>query len=71
MLSKINWILAGMDWLQPLGAYLISIPVYHADSLFAITPISNQADDEDNTSFTLKIAEHVVSLPNFLISPEY
>ena len=70
MLSKINWILAGMDWLEPLGIYSISIPVYHADSLFAITPISNQIDEEENTSFTLRIAEHVVSLPSYLISPE-
>jgi len=69
MLSKINWILASMDWLEPLGMYSISIPVYHADSLFVITPISNQIDDEESTSFTLRIAEHVVSLPNFLISP--
>ena len=71
MLSKINWILASMDWLQPLGAYSISIPVYHADSLFAITPISNQVEDEGSSTFTLRIAEYVINLPGFLISPEY
>jgi len=71
MLSKINWILTAKNWIQPLGAYQISIPIYHADSLFAITPISNIIDDADKNVYSLKIAEYSIDLPEYLISPMY
>ncbi|MDN5214725.1 N-6 DNA methylase [Fulvivirgaceae bacterium BMA12] len=71
ILSKINWVLTAMDWLQPLGAHAVSIPVYHADSLFAITPLSNNIDDQDEPVYSLKIAEYSIDLPEYLISPEY
>jgi hypothetical protein len=71
MLSKINWVLAAKDWIQPLGAFQISIPVYHADSLFAITPISNNIDDADKNVYSLRIAEYSIDLPDYLISPKY
>jgi hypothetical protein len=71
ILSKINWVLTAMDWLQPLGAHPVSIPVYHADSLFAITPVSNNIDDQDKPIYSLKIAEYSIDLPEYLISPEY
>ena len=71
MLSKINWVLAAKDWIQPLGAFQISIPVYHADSLFAITPISNNIDDENKNVYSLRIAEYSIDLPDYLISPKY
>lgn len=71
ILSKINWVLATMDWLQPLGTHPISIPVYHADSLFAITPISNNINDSDKTIYSLKIAEYSLNLPEFLITPSF
>lgn len=70
MLSKINWILTTFDWLIPLGENQISIPIYHADSLFAITPISKQVDDDESNILSLKIAEHNISLPDFLVSPD-
>ncbi len=71
ILSKINWVLSAMDWLQPLGAHPISIPIYHADSLFAITPISNNTNDNDETIYSLKIAEYSLDLPEFLITPSF
>lgn len=70
MLSKINWLLVTMDWIRPLGTFNISIPIYHADSLFAITPISNNIVSETNT-YILKIAEFSIELPGFLITPQY
>lgn len=70
MLSKINWLLVTMDWIRPLGTFNISIPIYHADSLFAITPISNNIVSETN-AYILKIAEFSVELPVFLIAPQY
>ena len=71
MLSKINWILSAMDWLEPLGIHQISIPVYHADSLFAITPISSHLEDDESTVYSLKIAEYTVDLPEYLVTPTY
>lgn len=71
MLSKINWVLAAQDWIVPLGTHQISIPIYHADSLFAITPISNSGNDDQANVYLLKIAEYTIDLPQYLISPEY
>jgi len=71
MLSKINWVLTAKDWIQPLGSHSITIPIYHADSLFAITPISNSINDPDGNVYTLKVAEYSIQLPGYLISPNY
>lgn len=71
MLSKINWVLTAMDWLQPLGSHSVSIPIYHADSLFAITPVSNNVNSEEQSVYSLRIAEHSIDLPEYLISPEF
>jgi hypothetical protein len=71
MLSKINWVLAASDWIQPLGSHSITIPIYHADSLFAITPVSNSINDADRSVYTLKVAEYSIELPAYLISPTH
>ena len=72
LLSKISWIIAARDWLEPWGDWTITIPVYHADSLFAITPLSNNIEDEQgNGSYTLRIADVEIQLPRFLVSPEF
>src|SRR5690606_8150275 len=58
MLSKITWVLAARDLIDiDGGSTPISIPVYHADSLFAITPLSQSVeDDEQAGSHKLQIA---------------
>lgn len=72
ILSKISWVLAARDWLEPFGTYTVTIPIYHADSLFAITPLSdNVQNDEDELSYELKIEEQRIKLPRFLITPEF
>jgi len=73
MLSKINWVLASIDWLELFdGTYPISIPVYHADSLFATMPLSHSVKDEEEQLFyKLHIAERIVELPRFLVTPKY
>lgn len=72
ILAKIGWVLAARDWLEPLGAFPITIPIYHADSLFAITPLSDTLEDEDGQEFhRLNIADAIIDLPRFLISPEF
>ncbi|WP_286884821.1 N-6 DNA methylase [Aneurinibacillus sp. UBA3580] len=71
MLSKISWVLAARDWLEPFGTFTVTIPIYHADSLFAITPLSEAIEDEGEEFYKLKIADSEIQLPCFLISPEF
>lgn len=71
MLSKVSWVLAAREWLEPFGNYAIPIPVYHADSLFAITPLSNIEDEQGQEFYRLTIADTEIQLPRFLISPEF
>lgn len=69
MLSKINWIIAVQDWIKELEGVKITIPIYHADSLFAVTPLTSS----DNTSnyYNLELGEETVKLPRFILTPEY
>jgi hypothetical protein len=70
MLSKINWVLSAMDWIEPLGSFQLNIPVFHADSLFAVSPLSTNTG-RPGDPYRLRIAEFEVELPHFLISPEW
>ena len=67
MLSKIAWVLAAKDWLEPFGTDRVTIPIYHADSLFATTPLSKENED-DGLKVKLHLAEHTLELPTVLIS---
>jgi methylase of polypeptide subunit release factors len=72
ILSKINWVLAARNTLEPFGHVEVVIPVYHADSLFAITPLSETVGEEAGTEFhNLKVAEYNIMLPSFMLSAEY
>ena len=72
LLSKVAWVLAAGDWLRPYGTYRITIPIYHADSLFAITPLSQQIEDEQGQAFyKLRIDRTDLLLPGFLISARF
>lgn len=73
MLSKVSWVLAARDCLDPMdGTLRITIPIYHADSLFAATPLSASIpDDDEQPTYKLQIAEHVVELPGFLLDPAF
>src|SRR6185312_11316697 len=48
----------------------VSIPVYHADSLFVATPLTKVLDDGGVEHHGLLLDDQEVSLPAFLISPE-
>lgn len=67
MLSKIAWVLAAKDWLIPFGTYRVTIPIYHADSLFAIMPLSKEGE-EGHQKIVLKLEEYTLDLPGLLIS---
>ena len=68
MLAKVSWVLAARDWLD--AAQPVSIPVYHADSLFASTPLTMVVDEDGVTHHELLLDDKKVDLPAFLISPE-
>lgn len=70
MLSKVSWILAAKDWIEGAGAFDITIPIYHADSLFASTPITQVVLQDGSDSYELNLDGHTVSLPSFLVSSE-
>jgi SAM-dependent methyltransferase len=70
MLAKVNWVVAVRDRLDPLdGSRRISIPIYHADSMFAKTPIS-KLHGAPGDSYKLTLKKHNVDLPSFLVTPE-
>lgn len=72
MLSKVGWVIAARDRLEPFGFFQISIPVYHADSLFVTTPLTQKVDEETGTThYDLLFDDKIVSLPKFIVSPEY
>jgi N-6 DNA Methylase len=71
-LAKVNWVVANRDWLEPFdGSRRVSLPVYHADSLFALSPIF--ATRRDNTahpaSYELVLIDERLLLPKFLVEP--
>ena len=72
ILSKINWVLAARTILEPFGNIKVTIPVYHADSLFAITPLSDSMESEGGAeTYKLKVAEYTIELPKFLVTPDF
>jgi hypothetical protein len=71
ILSKISWVVAARDRLEPLGSFQVVIPIYHADSLFTATPLSKNVDEETGTNqYALNLDNKKISLPSFLVSPE-
>lgn len=70
MLAKVNWVMSMRD-LFSVHHGDITVPIYHADSLFVATPITHQMPDDTNDAYILQFAHHEVSLPAFLLSPEY
>lgn len=67
MLAKIGWVLAARDWLG--AATETTIPVYHADSLFAATPLAKVVDETGATHHEMSLDGMNVSLPSFLVTP--
>ncbi len=67
ILSKVNWVLLMRDFIASASADLV-IPVFHADSLFMITPVSKNISQESE-EIILNLDNEAVSLPSFLISP--
>lgn len=70
MLAKVNWVMVMRD-LFPVHGGGIMIPVYHADSLFAVTPVSHRMPEEGSESCVMCFDGHEISLPAFLLTAEH
>lgn len=71
LLSKVNWVISAREKLEPFGTYQVTIPIYHADSLFALPPLAkNNFANPEVAVYELLLADKSVSLPAFLISPD-
>ena len=64
MLAKVGWILASKHWLVPGSE--VQIPVYHADSLFANTPITQIFGADGHQRRRLQLDTEEVDLPHLL-----
>lgn len=82
MLAKVNWVVTVRTVLttkdQSLEDYWVTIPVYHADSLFSASPLApgGSADDEEQEIVFFGAGdssgqEPTIALPNFLVTPGY
>lgn len=67
MLSRITWVISLKERLKPLGTYSLEIPIYHADSLFAIKLHSNDTTADNN--FRIILDKYELNLPVVLVSP--
>lgn len=70
ILSKISWIIAAQDWLTRAEGIKITIPIYHADSLFAVTPLNKIMSDTEDI-YKLELGDSSINLPQFMLAPEY
>lgn len=68
MLAKVNWVIAMKD-LFPRHHGAITVPIYHADSLFVTTPITRRLPDTADEAFVLHFDGNDVAIPAFLFSP--
>jgi len=69
MLAKVGWVLASKNWLVP--GQEAQIPVYHADSLFASTPITKVVTAGGDEHRKLRLDTEDVELPPFLIKSSH
>jgi methylase of polypeptide subunit release factors len=65
MLAKVGWVLVSKDWL--ISSQEAQIPVYHADSLFASTPLTKVVSATGEEHRKLLLDTEQVDLPQFLI----
>lgn len=70
MLAKVNWIMAMRD-LFPAHSGSITVPIYHADSLFVDTPITHRVPTQGDEYYGITLNNHQISIPAFVFSPAY
>lgn len=70
-LSKTAWVVTLAPQIKSATSPII-IPIYHADSLFAVTPVSGAIPfPEENEPIDVSLDGEIVRLPSTLVRPEY
>jgi methylase of polypeptide subunit release factors len=70
MLAKTTWVVTLADGIRGSEAQT-TVPVYHADSLFAVTPTTRRVPmPGEDAEIVVELDGHAVSLPAGLVSPE-
>ena len=70
MLAKVNWIMAMSD-LFVVHEGSITVPIYHADSLFVATPITHRMPAQGEDYYVLTLNQQPIRIPAYLFSPAY
>ena len=72
ILAKVNWVVANRNWLPLNGQSPTSIPIYNADSLFALSPIFDSPSTQTTSTghYELFLQGNSVALPDFLVAPD-
>lgn len=70
MLAKVNWIMAMRD-LFPVHKGSITVPIYHADSLFVATPVTHRMPMQGEDFYILVLNQQQIKIPYFIFSPNY
>lgn len=71
MLAKTTWVVTLADEIR-VSSKQIAVPVYHADSLFAVTPITRELPmPGEATEIIVELDGKRLSLPGSLISPDF
>jgi hypothetical protein len=67
ILARINWLMVAKPFISISGSDKITIPIYNADSLFAVTPVSTNEGGGD--FYSLSLLDEQVNLPKTLLLP--
>lgn len=69
ILSKINWIICVAEFKERKHIDEVSIPIYHADSLFINTPVTEGGTNHNELH--MRLMNKRIDLPSFLITPSF
>ena len=70
LMAKTNWIACTRDFIKPIRSNII-IPIYHADSLFSRTIISeNLKHDYATRKIEMNLDDEFISIPGILVTNE-
>ena len=70
ILAKINWIICVATYKEENGIDELSIPIYHADSLFLNSPVTEGKIDNQPV-LRMRLANRHIDLPRFIISTSF
>lgn len=70
MLAKVNWVMTMKDFF-PIHVGQITIPVYHADSLFVATPITHNMSRDDQGFYMMHFDGKEIKIPGYMLTPKH